>query len=836
MKQILSFLFVLIFAMVLGSQPSGRETVGRQADGTVLLPNGWKIAPVGEQVPLDTLPMSSAISPNGRYVLVLNGGYKPPSISVIDAETKKELSRVKVADGWLGLTFSPNGRNVYVGGGSQYKVFEFSFSTAGELKPAREFEIAPETPRDVRDFIGDVAVSPDGQLMLAADLYHDRVVAISVRTGKVLDRYQTGRRPYRILFHPDGKTFFVSSWADATVYEYNTSSGTEVARVRMGPHPTDMVLSDRNPEVDEADADGDKKPVKKQEKTLRLFVAAANTNNVFVVNVEEDKDLKLIETLNVALTPRHPLGMTPTALAVSADQKALFTVCSDANAVAVTDISEQRSRLLGFIPTGWYPTAARVLRDGTILVLNGRGLQSYPNPKAPGPFGAPAIEGGGDPRRDYVGNLQTGTMSVIAPLTEETLEQYTKTTQKLSPYNDSKLDVAEIADDNVIYTKPGRPSPIEHVIYIVKENRTYDQVLGKLGKGNSDPALNLFDENAAPNHYKLAREFVLFDNFYVNADVSADGHNWAMAGIAPDYTQKFWPSSYAKRRNFYDYEGGEPANSPPAGYLWTNALAAGLTVRNYGHQANNRKTVGSDGVQIDGVRDPSLKSITNTHYRGFDLDYPDVERAKVFLNDLKEFETSGNMPRFIVMRLGNDHTSGTAAGHVAPLSSFADNDYALGMLVEGVSKSKFWAKTAIFVIEDDAQNGPDHVDSHRSVMLALSPYTRRGIIDGSMYNQSSVLRTMELILGLRPLTHFDAGARPLAMAFASAPNMGPYEAARPRISLTEKNPAKSATAGRSAKMDFSDADLADDDELNAILWEAIKGSAAPVPVRSYFSK
>ena len=469
-------------------------------------------------------------------------------------------------------------------------------------------------------------------------------------------------------------------------------------------------------------------------------------------------------------------------------------------------------------------------------MLNGRGLQSYPNPKAPGPMGAPAVEGGGDPRREYVGNLQTGTMSVIAPLTEEALTQYTRSTVALSPYNDSMLDVAQIADDNVIYTKPGRPSPIEHVIYIIKENRTYDQVLGKLGKGNSDPSLNLFDENSAPNHYKLAREFVTFDNFYVNADVSADGHNWATAGIAPDYTQKFWPSSYAKRRNFYDYEGGEPANSPPAGYIWSNVVSAGLSARNYGHQANNKKAPGPDGVQIDGVRDPSLASITNTHYRGFDLDYPDVERAKVFLTDLKQFEESGNMPRFIIMRLGNDHTSGTSAGHVAPLSSFADNDYALGMVVEGVSKSKFWAKTAIFVIEDDAQNGPDHVDSHRSPMFALSPYTRRGIIDSSMYNQSSVLRTIELILGLRPLTHFDAGARPLAMAFASAANMAPYEAEKPRISLTDKNPARSATAARSAKMDFRDADRVDDDELNAILWEAIKGTEAPVPVRSYFSK
>ncbi len=834
MKQVFSFTLVLIFAMVLGSQPSWRETVGKQADGTVVLPNGWSIAPVGTQVPLDTLPMSSAISPNGRFVLVLNGGYRPPSISVIDAASRKELSRVKVADGWLGLTFSPDGKFVYVGGGSRYRVFEFSFSSDGELKPAREIEIAPDAKPGLRDFIGDVAISPDGQLMYAADLYHDSVVAINVRTGKVSERYKTGRRPYRILFHPDGRTFFVSSWADASVTEYNVSSGTEVAKVRVGPHATDMILSNRTPEVDEADEDA--KKAKKPEKVLRLFVTAANTNNVFVINVEEDKDMKLVETLNVAMTPRHPLGMTPTALALSPDQKMLFTVCSDANAVAVTDISEQRSRLLGFIPTGWYPTAARILKDNTILVLNGRGLQSYPNPKAPGPFGAPAIVGGGDPRREYVGNLQTGTMSVIEPLSEEALEQYTKSTLALSPYNDSKLDVLETADDNVIYSKPGRPSPIEHVIYIIKENRTYDQVLGKLGKGNSDPSLNLFDENTAPNHYKLAREFVLFDNFYVNADVSADGHNWATAGIAPDYTQKFWPSSYAKRRNFYDYEGGEPANSPPAGYIWANAVSAGLSTRNYGHQVNNKKEVGADGVQITGLRDPSLTAITNTHYRGFDLDYPDVERAKVFLGELKEFEASGNMPRFIIMRLGNDHTSGTSANHIAPLSSFADNDYALGMVVEGVSKSKFWAKTAIFVIEDDAQNGPDHVDSHRSPMFALSPYTRRGIIDSSMYNQSSVLRTMELILGLRPLTHFDAGARPLAMAFASAPKMAPYQAEKPRISLTDRNPVKSATAGKSARMDFSDADLADDDELNAILWQAIRKTEPPVPVRSYFSK
>jgi hypothetical protein len=259
-------------------------------------------------------------------------------------------------------------------------------------------------------------------------------------------------------------------------------------------------------------------------------------------------------------------------------------------------------------------------------------------------------------------------------------------------------------------------------------------------------------------------------------------------------------------------------------------------VRNYGYWVVNKKQAGPDGIQIEKVNDPALKPVTNMKYRSFDLDYPDVERAKVFLDDLKQFEATGTMPRLMLVRLGNDHTNGTTPGKLSPLSLFADNDQAVGMLVEGVSKSRFWAKTAIFVIEDDAQNGPDHVDSHRSPLLVVSPYTRRGIIDSSMYNQSSVLRTMELILGMRPLTHFDAGARPIAAAFASTPNPAPYVAEKPRIPLTDRNAAGTATAALSRQMDFSDADRIDDDELNDILWTAIKGTEPPPPVRSYFSR
>ncbi|HEY7334378.1 MAG TPA: alkaline phosphatase family protein [Bryobacteraceae bacterium] len=809
---------LILCVSILCSQPSGREQVGKLPDGSFLLPTGWRIKPVGRQIPLDTLPMSSALSKDGKYLLVLNGGYRPPSIAVLAVDGMKEIARAPVADGWLGLTFSHDGRTVYVGGGSKNSVYEFSFSPAGELKPARQIEIAPGAKPGPLDFIGDVEVSADGRVLYAAELYRDSIAVIDAQTGRVTAHYKTGRRPYKILMHPDGKSFFVSSWADGAVYQHDARTGSEMSSIRLGPHTTDMVLSDRK--------------VSDEDKGFRIFVAASNTNSVFAVRVDNANNMTIAETLNVGLTTRQPAGMTPSGLALSPDQARLFIACSDANVAAVADISEERARIEGFIPAGWYPTAVRMLPDRRLLILNGRGLQSYANPSYPGPTN----DKQGDGRREYVAYMQTGTMSVIDPLTPESLDADTRAAMELSPYRDSQLDVANLQGDSVIYSKPGRPSPIEHVVYIIKENRTYDQVFGKVGKGNGDPSLTLFDESAAPNHYKLAREFVLFDNYYSNADVSADGHNWSTAGIAPDYTQKTWPSQYAHRLGYYGYEGGEPANTPPAGYIWSNAKTAGLSVRDYGEFVENKKQAGADGIQIARVSDPSLQGMVNMRFRGFDLDYPDVERARVFLDDLKGFESSGSMPRLTVMHLPNDHTNGTTPGKLAPLSLFADNDYALGLIVEGISKSRFWPSTAIFVIEDDAQNGPDHVDSHRSVMLAISPYTRRGIVDSTMYNQSSVLRTMELILGLRPMTHFDAAARPLTTAFAGSVNSAPYAAESPRISLTQRNPAGAPTAARSLRMDFHDADEIDDDELNDILYLAIKGVPAPPPVRSYFAR
>lgn len=810
MKRALCGFALCLLAAVLASQPEPREQVGPLPDGGFLLNSGWRLEPAGKQIPLDTLPMASAVSPDGKYLLVLNGGYKPPSVSVIETASGRVTGSVPVEDGWLGLAFAPRGDRVYVGGGSRAAVFEFTFA-AGVLKPARTFAVVAPDKRTGRDFIGDVTLSPDGRLVYAADLYRDSIVVINPQSGTVIERIQTGRRPYRILFHPDGQSFFVTHWADGSLGHYDTATGSQIGLVRVGAHPTDIVFRKGGPETK---PEGDDAPPY----VARLFVAAANTNRVYALGLSASKELKVLESINVSMTPRQPLGMTPSALALSPDGNRLYVACSDANAAAVVDVSQDRSRVEGFIPTGWYPTAVRALASGTLVVLNGKGVRSYPNPAGPTPFKKD------DASTAYVARIQTGTASWIDPFSADQLAAWSKTVLANSPYNDQKLDQTD-------------PLPaIEHVIYIVKENRSYDQVLGDLKEGNGDPSLVLFGENVSPNHHKLARDFVLLDNFYVNADVSADGHNWSTSAIANDYVQKLWPNTYAGRRPTYDFEGGEPAAQPPAGYLWTNAVARGLSLRNFGYFVDNKEKAPLGAEQVDRVRDPVLAKYTNRYYRSFDTDYPDVERAKVFLKELGDDEKAGSLPRLIILRLGNDHTSGTTPGKIAPLSAFADNDSALGLIVEGVSHSRFWGSTAIFVLEDDAQSGPDHVDSHRSPAFVISPYVRRHTVDSTMYNTTSMLRTMEFLLGLRPMTHFDAGARPMTSVFQSTPDTSTYTAEKPRIPLDARNPANAPGAQASARMNFAEADDIDEDELNDILWRAIRRDAPPPPVRSYFAR
>ncbi len=812
-------------------QRTPQQRVGRLADGGFLLNSGWTIRPVGDQVPVDTFPMSSAVSGDGKFLLVLNGGYNPPSISVIDTAGKRELGRTPLPDAWMGLTFAPKGNNtVYAGGGSKGAVYELTLNAEnGALTQAREFTVTGAQGKGT-PFIGDVAVSPDAHLLYAADLYNDSVAVINLQSGQVIDHWKTGRRPYRLLVAPGGRRLFVSSWADGTVTQLNANSGTEISKTRVGPHATDMLLLSKAAPTEEG----------RTENIARLFVAASNTNNVYSFGVTREGNLTPLETINLSLTPMNPLGMTPSALAVNQSGNQLFTVCSDANAVTVTDISQTQSRVLGFVPTGWYPTAVTVLRDGGLAILNGKGLGSRANPDGPVPTqrNQPLYQGGPVVAPGYVGHIQTGTVQFVKAVTDEDLSSYTATVRRNSPYRDEMIYGPIDNEQTAFFAKtPGHASPIQHVIYVIKENRTYDQVLGDVEKGNGDKSLTLFGEQVTPNLHQLARDFVLYDNFYENADVSADGHNWAAAAIAPDYTIKTWPSEYAHRKNGYDFEGGEPANTPPAGYIWNNALQAGITVRSYGEWAQNLPLKQVTGTrQIEKSRDPALASYTDMNYRGFDLEYSDIERAKEFIREWKEFEAKGQTPQLSIVRMGNDHTSGTKVGALTPLAFNADNDYAVGLLTEAVSHSKLWSSTAIFIIEDDAQNGPDHVDSHRAPAWVISPYTQRGAVDSSMYNQTSILRTIEMIVGLRPLTHFDAAARPLFASFSRQPNTKPFTALTPKTSLTERNTGSGVGAKESAKMDFSEEDRADDNELNDVLWRAVKHSAPPAPTRSGFAR
>ncbi|MDQ2712235.1 MAG: beta-propeller fold lactonase family protein [Acidobacteriota bacterium] len=708
------------------AQDAAQERPGPLADGGFLLNSGWKIHAAGQEVPIGTFPMRSALSNDGKYLLALNGGIEPPSISVIDIAARKEVGRTVLPDAWLGLAVAPTGDLVYVGGGSTGKVFELTLDSKGSLTRTREFSAAA-TKAAGSPFVGDVTLSPDGRVLYAADLYGDTINNINLQSGKTVDHWKTGRRPYRILVSPNGAQLLISSLADGMVYEHGSTSGILTTKLRVGSHPTDMLWLDKPVPTENG---GTNYPA-------RLFVAAANSNNVFSFGITADGQFTTLDTINVAMTPMHPLGMTPSALAVDRQGTRLYVVCSDANLIAVADLSTPHPGVLGMIPTGRYPTAVQAVTDDQLAVVNGK----TPDGKYPEERGAVEF--------------------LASPATPDDLRAMTETALDNSPYRDQMIYGA-VADETEAYFAKTQehPSPIQHVIYVIKGSQTYDSVLGDLAKGNSDKSLVRFGESITPNLHKLAREFVLYDNFYSNGDAVADGQNWATAAIAPDYTAKLWASAQAGRSKISDFEGGEPANTPPAGYLWSNALQAGLTVRDFGEWTS------------DSQIDPSLANHTDRNFGGVDPNRKDTDRANEFIREWKSFDANGQAPQLSIVRLSNDE----APHGAAPIQvSVIDNDNAIGLLAEAVSQSKLWPSTAIFIIQA-APNGLDHIDSHRTPTWVISPFTRRGSVDSTMYNQVGVLRTIELILGLRPMTHFDAGARPLFGSFSSRTDNTPFSA------------------------------------------------------------
>ncbi|HEX3657489.1 MAG TPA: alkaline phosphatase family protein [Pirellulales bacterium] len=826
----------------LAQQPEPPRYAGATPSG-FLLPNGWTLSPAGEQLVLSDLPLnilplttSGEASPLGGRALVATSGYNAHELVLVDFAAHKVLDRQTVPQSWFGLAADAKSGRVWWSGGGSGLIHVFRIEgdrlVAGQPieQPAPAVANDPKTGKPLkmlRPFRTGLCYDPQGQLLLSCvlpaegknqSLAWDTTPAanqqppstrgtlewLAADSGKGERRASAGMRPYDVVVARNGLAY-VSDWAGKCVHLFQPVDGRVLGKITVGEHPNQMALHPRDD---------------------RLFVACASSNCVSVIDTRRGV---VEETIMTALFPLAPEGSTPDALAVAPDGLALYVANADNNCIAVVDISNRRrSQVQGFIPTGWYPTAVALGNSKTLLVAVGKGNETRPNPIT----AVPEKSEKGKPARKtypYIGKTLSGALSIVPLPDERQLAAYTETVYRNCPYSDKLLSAAPYPHKTAIPTQVGDPSPIKHVIYIIKENRTYDQVLGDMPRGNGDPSLVMFGQQVTPNHHKLASEFVQLDNLYCNGHVSADGHPWSTMAYNTDYIARNWALTYSKRVGIEDDDDGDLANAP-GGYLWDACARAGLSYRSYG-EFGGRVSQPDGNVRMEG-KVPGLVGHMSPRYglpaaKGRSV--RDSDRLAVFLEEFAEYEKNGDLPRFIVMSLGEDHTSGTTPGAFTPQACVASNDLALGRLVEAVSHSKYWPKMAIFVIEDDAQNGPDHVDAHRTVGLVISPYVRRKQLDSSQYSTVSMLRTIELILGLPPLSQFDAAARPMFAAFSDQPDLTPYKHEPARIDLEAKNSKLAYGAERSSRMDFAEYDKIDDFELNEILWRSIKGPDAPLP-------
>jgi DNA-binding beta-propeller fold protein YncE len=801
-----------------------RMLPGVEPGGAIRLPNQWALRPAGKQIPLGDFPVNIALHPTGRWLAVLHAGYGTHEVILVSLQGKQEkiACRVAVDQAFYGLCFAPDGKTLFASGGELEVVHAWDFDD-GLLSRHRTFRMV----NGLKTFVpSGLATDAGGKTLFAAGLWGHAVNIVPLdepdkrRTVKLhKDSY-----PYTCLPEPGGKRLFVSLWGKSAVAVIDLESDNVAAVWPTESHPTEMALT----------PDG---------KTM--YVSCSNSTRVCVLDVTNEG--KSLQTIVCALHPRAPSGNTPSSLSLSSDGQLLFVANADANNIAVFQVAKRsQATPLGFIPVGWYPTSVRFdAKAKKIYVTNGKGLTSRANPQGPNPN----LRNRPRTTEQYIAALFHGTLSILDMPNPEKMAEYTKQAFACSPLRADLAPPGDWPEGNPIprsHTERGSEgrrdaSPIKHCIYIIKENRTYDQVFGDIKEGNGDPNLCLFDEKVTPNHHKLVRQFVLLDNFYVEGEVSADGHQWSMGAYATDFVEKVWPLSYRgrplessiKNLDLYPSEGNFDSIARPAGgYLWDRCAEAGVSYRSYGEWTQEGKKVGDPAKP----RVKALEGHIDPMFRGWDLNYPDVKRAERFIEELHRFARDGGFPSLSILRLPNDHTSGTKVGAPTPTAQVADNDLALGLVVEAVSKSKFWKDTAIFVVEDDAQNGPDHVDAHRAVALVISPYTKHKSVDSTMYSTSSMLRTMELILGLKPMSQFDAAARPMYHAFQSKPDTTVYEHVVPEVDLKEKNKATAWGSKVSEKFNLAKEDAADDLLLNEVVWRSVKGahSAMPAPVRAAF--
>jgi len=783
--------------------------VGPQPDGSFVVPTGQTLTPAGVQIETNDRPLGMALSPDGAVVAVATASnFASRRIHLIDLASGTIFQTISLGDSFVGIAFSPDGSALYVGGGNDHDVKFFRRNDMGMFDADGAVAVKGAAP-------SGLSVSPDGSTLYVALNLHHAMGIVDVLTRQVRE-VPIGIYPYTTAVTPDGAKIYVSNWGgrrpqaddvtdgvapvvvdqesgivnNGTVSLVEAASETVLANIEVGLHPNAMAVS----------ADG-----------RYLYVANANSDTVSVIATDADR---VIRTLDVRLFAGAPLGSAPNALAIAADGRRLYVANGGNNAVAVVDLQEPQRPLQGFIPTGWFPSALLLSADGRrLIVANGYGFGSV----------APVPKGQG---RSYVN--RRGVVSILDVPDPAQLAAYT---QQVFRNN-------RVASSAAVPRIRLQASPIRHVFYIIKENRTYDQVLGDLPQGEGDPRLALFGRDVTPNHHALVERYVLLDNYYSPGDQSALGHQWCDEAYANDYVHK-----YGNSRN--NFAGTNPMAYAPSGFIWDHARAFGKKVRVYGEfgltsitpPGSTWTAIYNDWKRRTGVyrfsthsRVAGLRDILAPQFPAFDLRVTEQVRADVFLDELRAYEKNGGLPDLTVMLLPVDHTQGTAPGYPTPRAMVADNDLALGRIVEGISNSPYWPESAIFVTEDDAQNGVDHIDGHRTVGMLISPYAQRGVVDSTLYTQINLFRTIEQILGLPPMNQFDLAADPMFTAFTDQPDFSAYAALTNQIPLDDMNPGLKELKGQrrklakaSLRMDFSEPDAAPEEVLNRAIWHSVKG-------------
>ncbi len=784
----------------LGALVLGAGLIGlTYAAGRTMLPTEWSIAPPPDVVvPTGTLPESARLTADNAHLIVVEGGARPPAIRILDPTTLATQQLIALKNLYGEPALDAQGAGFWVGTGAENKLVHYDAATGMSDRSI-------DLPRGF--WPGALALSPDGKTLAVSGDLVGVVVLVDVDSAKRAE-IKVGKHPAGLAFSPDGKMLYAADWDERSVSIVDVTAAAPLDPIDVGLHPEKLLLS----------RDGTK-----------LYVSETDDDAIGIIDL---KTAKRIADVNIGLYDAKLYGASPTSMALSANGRRLYVACSAANAIVVIELAPDGAsgRILGAIPTGWYPTAVTLDPSGrALLVANGKGEGSPADPNLD-----PKV-GSRDPQ--YVSKATIGSVRRIPLPDDAALTAGIESVRALGgPALGSAISSAQVrlygpsGDDagRAIVRKGG---PIRHVIYIIKENRSYDQVLGDLPGGDGDPKLTMFGPDVTPNQHAIATRFGLFDATYADSFVSPDGHNWSTAAFANDYVEKMVPPEVGYRGRAYDFEDPLSPARPRSGYIWDNALRHHASIRNYGEFVYNdpSATFKSHWRQSD------LLAITDASYPGWNLDLSDLVRESEWAREFAAFVKNGNLPALEVIRLPNDHTSYTSPKKLTPRAMVAQNDLAFGRIVEAVSHSKYWASTAIFAIEDDAQNGPDHVDDQRTTFYVASPYARSGV-HHLHYSSAGALRTIELILGLPPMTAYDAAARPMYAAFGRKPDMHAFNALPARIDLEERNSATSYRARDSAKLDLRQEDEVPAAVGNDILWHAIRGSAATPPPFGAFER